>query len=260
MIHLYDGNNVMLRAMMKPMLGAARPMSLRMRYEHCVLQPAGSQIWCWDGFGHNERRREVYPPYKMKREPMGEDMFAQIKLWRQCLEHSNAVQVEVPGWEADDVISTLSRHFCRAGIHVTIHTNDMDYAQLLNQGNVTLDGVNTKDIHPRWLALYKAMVGDPSDNIAGIPNFGPKAWAAVHEHLPQIERAIAQGNPAGFVGLPFKPGVLAWLQDEENVVLLQNMLLITHFMDVPEDELEAGIKIGGLDRPKAHALLGRFFL
>lgn len=260
MIHLYDGNNVMLRAMMKPMLGAARPMSLRMRYEHACAQPVGSQIWCWDGRGHNERRREIYPLYKMNRTPMAEDMFSQIRLLRECLGHAPVTQIEVPEWEADDVISTMARRFAKAGLLVTIHTNDMDYAQLLALGNVTLDGCNDKGVPARWIPLYKAMVGDPSDNIKGIPGFGPGRWAAMEDYWPQIERAIVAGAPAGFVGLPFKPAALAWLQDEENIDLLRRMLLVTHFMDVPDDELSAGITAGELDRDAAHAKLGRFFL
>jgi hypothetical protein len=267
-IHLYDGNNVMLRAMQKPMLGAARPMSLRMRYEQTCAAPAGSQIWCWDGKDHNERRREIYPRYKTNRTPMAEDMFAQIKLWKDCLRFSPATQITCSGWEADDVISTLARRFAKQGLLVTIHTNDMDYAQLADLGNVTLNGVNTKGIPARWVALYKAMVGDQSDYIAGIPGFGDTikegrrtgAWAAVQDHQPQIERAIVQGNPAGFIGLPFKPAVATWLADEENVKLLQNMLCVTHFINVPDDELNAGVVLGNLDRDSAHAMLGRFFL
>jgi DNA polymerase-1 len=260
MIHLYDGNNVMLRAMQKPMIGQARPMSLRMRYEHCCAQPVGSQIWCWDGFGHNERRREIYPRYKTNRTPMADDMFSQIKLWKKCLTLSTATSIECQGWEADDVVSTLARRFARAGVRVTIHTNDMDYAQLLGLGNVTLDGVNTKDVPGRWVALYKAMVGDSSDFIAGIPGFGHKRWEAMQDHWPQIERAIAIGDPAGFVGLPFTKAVAAWLTEQENIDLLQNMLLVTHFINVPDDELEAGITHGEFNRAEAHNLLGKFFL
>lgn len=260
MIHLYDGNNVMRRAMEKPMIGAARPMSLRMRYEHCCAQPVGSQIWCWDGYQHNERRREIYPLYKMNRTPCAEDMFAQIKLWRDLLKHSTATQICVEGWEADDIIATMARRFVARGIPVTIHTNDMDYAQLLDCSGVTLNGVNTKGVPPRWIALYKAMVGDQSDNIKGIPGFGPTRWLEMEDHWPQIERAIRAGQPAGFIGLPFKPAVLAWLQEPDNVELLQKMLLVTHLMDVPNDELNGGISAGTMDRDAATKLLGSFFL
>jgi hypothetical protein len=260
MIHLYDGNNVMLRAIHKPMLGAARPMSLRMRYEHCCSQPAGTQFWCWDGRDHNSRRQEIYPRYKTNREPHGEDVFTQIQLWKDVARHSPAIQITVDGWECDDVVSTLARRFARTGVPVTIHSNDMDYAQLLTLPNVTLNGVNTKGIPGRWVALYKALVGDTSDHIAGIPNFGHKSWEVMEPYWAQIERAIVQGNPAGFVGLPFNKGVAAWLTDQSNIDTLQAMLTVTHFIDVPEDEIVGGMYVGEMSRAEATALLGKFFL
>ena len=68
------------------------------------------------------------------------------------------------------------------------------------------------------------------------------------------------GDPAGFVGLPFKPAVLAWLQREENVKLLQAMLTVTHFENVPDDELDGGIKQGIYNPMAAHSRLSEFFL
>jgi hypothetical protein len=260
MINLYDGNNVMRRAMEKQQVGPASPMTLRQRYEATIAKPKGTEIWVWDGYKHNERRQAIYPLYKTNREPAAMDVFAQVKLWKEILTMSTATQVEVYGWEADDVISTLTRRLSSKGVPVNIHSNDMDYAQLAHLPGVTLVGVNTKGVPARWVPLYKAMNGDTSDNIKGIPNFGHKRWEAMEDHWAQIERAIAQGNPAGFVGLPFKPGVIAWLQDQENVNLLQAMLTVTYFEDVPDDELEGGIKNGELNRMAAHQRLTEFFL
>lgn len=260
MIDLYDGNNVMRRAMERHQLPSARPMSLRQRYEATCAATAGTQLWIWDGYQHNERRRAIYPPYKMNRPPIAEDIFAQVTLWKDILRFSPAVQVTVQGWEADDVISTLAGRFAKTGLPVNIHSNDMDFAQLTRLPNVTLVGVDTKGVEGRWVPLYKAMVGDKSDNIDGIPGFGPKAWDALQDHWPEIERAIVAGDPAGFVGLPFKPGVLAWLQGKNNIELLQAMLTVTYFDTVPADELEGGIIQGDVDRMAAHARLSEFFL
>lgn len=259
-VDLYDGNNVMRRAMERPVVGAPSPMSLRQRYEAILAEVPGSQIWVWDGFKHNERRQAIYPLYKANREPAAADIYAQVKLWKEILTMSTANQVEVYGWEADDVISTLARQLSRKGIPVRIHSNDMDYGQLEHLPNIELVGVNTKGVPGRWVPLYKAMNGDTSDNIKGIPGFGPKRWLEMQDHWPQIERAIVAGQSAGFVGLPFKPAVLAWLQDEENVKLLQAMLTVTYFENVPEDELNGGIKEGQLDWRAAHERMLEFFL
>lgn len=259
-IHLYDGNNVMLRAAHKPQLGAARPLSMRMRYEHACMAAVGSQIWCWDGRDHNTMRQATYPRYKTNREPQAENIFAQIKLWKDLLKLSPATQITVEGWEADDVIGTIARRLAASGISCTIHTNDMDYAQLDHFPTVTLNGVNTKGVPARWVCLYKAMVGDSSDYIAGIPGFGPGAWEKIKDYWPQIERAIRVGNPDAFKGLPVTKGVAAWLTEQDNINLLQAMLTITHFFTVPDDELSGGISVGELNRQAANETLGKFFL
>jgi len=257
-IHLYDGNNIMRRQFEAATWGAPKPMSLRMRYEQACVKPAGSEIWCWDGYLHNERRRDIYSPYKTNRTPTPENIFAQIQLFRDALKHSPVTQVEVSGWEADDVIGTLVRRLAARGVACTVHTNDMDYGQIAHL--CTLNGVNLKGVPPRWIALYKAMCGDTSDNIKGIPGFGPGRWGEMEPHWPAIEAGIRAGSKEGLLGLPFKPAVKAWLSSDENIDLLQAMLIVTHFQNVPDDELEGGIHHGVLDRPAAHALLGRFFL
>ena len=258
-LDIYDGNNVMRRAFeQRGQLAGQRPMSLRMRYEHAMAQPAGTQIWCWDGRAHNERRREIYPQYKMNRNPTPEDIFAQIRLWRDIAKHSPIIQFEVHGWEADDVIGTLVRRFAAKGYHCRVHTNDMDYGQIAHL--CTLNGVNMKDVEPRWVPLYKALCGDSSDNIDGIPGFGPGRWKEMQSHWPAILQAIVTGTPEAFADLPFKPAVKRWLADQANVDLLQNMLLVTHFQEVPDDELDGGAHFGEPDRAAALELLEKYFL
>jgi hypothetical protein len=255
-INLYDGNNVMRRAMeTKYQMPGERPMSLRQRLEATSAAAPGTQIWVWDGKEHNARRQAIYPRYKTNRPPTPMDVYAQVRLWRELLAHTSAVQIEVHGWEADDVIGTLVRK--RPGLF-TVHTNDMDYGQVAHL--CTLKGVNMKGVEPRWIALYKAMCGDSSDFIAGIPGFGPGRWLSMQPHRAQIERAIVNGTPAGFVDLPFKPKVKAWLLEQENIDTLRAMLTVTHFCNVPDDELEGGITRGTPNLMAAHERLSEFFL
>lgn len=252
MINIYDGNNVMFREAMRPYMPGENRMTLRMR----MIQTRASDIWVWDGYQHNERRQAIYPKYKTNRKPKPMDVTSQVKLWKKVLRHTAATQIEVHGWEADDVIGTLVR--ANPPGTFKVHTNDMDYGQVAHL--CKLDGVDLKGVPPRWVCLYKALRGDTSDAIDGIPNFGPKRWEEMEEHWPQIERAIVQGDPAGFDGLPFKPSVKAWLQDQQNIDLLQAMLTVTHFETVPNDELEGGMLIGRPNLTEADAVLKEFFL
>ncbi len=250
-MNIYDANNVMFRAAMQPAMPGQHRMSLRMRFESA----APSDIWVWDGWEHNERRQAIYSKYKTNRTAKPMDVTSQIKLWKELLKHTPATSIEVHGWEADDVIGTLVRKMPGKAI---VHTNDMDYGQVAHL--CTLNGVDMKGVPPRWVCLYKALRGDSSDAIDGIPNFGPARWLEVEEFWPQIERAIAAGDPAGFEGIPFKPGVRTWLAVQENVDQLQAMLTVTHFENVPDDELEGGIRVGTPNRLKGHQILTEFFL
>lgn len=258
MINLYDGNNIMRRQYEKTT--GSPILDMRRRFELMASEPVGQNIWVWDGFNHNARRREIYPKYKTNRLPTPEDVYAQIKLWKDVMKHTNAIQIEVTDWEADDVISTMAKKLSASGVAVAIHTNDMDYAQLQGLPHITLQGVNTKDVPARWVPLYKAMVGDTSDNIDGIPGFGPKRWVEMEPYWTQIERAVVNGHPSGFEGMPFKPKVAGWLTDEKNIELLQQMLMITYFYPVPDDEISGGIHRGQLDYKTGSDKLRTFFI
>ena len=261
MIEIFDGNNVMLRALNDMVLPGQTRMTIRQRYMTALNAAPGTHIWVWDGYRHNDRRKEIYPRYKGNREPMAEDMFSQIQLFRELLCLSNAIQVEADGWEADDLVGALTHKFAARRVPVTINTNDLDYAQLSVLPNVTLNGVRRPDdLPPRWIALYKATVGDPSDNISGIPGFGPKTWEGLKDWWPQLERAIQQGNPGGFAGLPMPKRIATWLSSQDNIDLLQAMLLITHFHPVPDETLAKAIKPGRPDYRAADETMRRYFL
>lgn len=251
-IQAFDGCNILYRALSDTSLHAAKGMNIRQRYN--TLQ--ATDIWVFDGFGHNARRREIYPPYKMNRPPTPMNITAQLKLFKALITMSPATLIEVDGWEADDVLGVLARK----GAPIKIFTNDMDYAQLAHLPNVTLDGVKSKDVPARWIPLYKATVGDSSDNIAGIPGFGPGAWLNLQPCLDQFERAVITGQGKAFTAFPVTPAVAKWLAVDANIKLVQQMLLITHFFPVPEDELNAGITRGVPDPAAANALLGRYLL
>lgn len=256
-IHIFDGNNVMLRDLDS---ATHQQLSLRQRYA-AANQPGDLHIWVWDGAHHNERRKVVYPDYKGNRKPMGEDRFAQIHVFREALTHSNAWQIECRGWEGDDVIAAMVRKLsARGDVPITIHTNDLDYAQLRTYPLVHLNGVKPCPCPPHRLPLYKALVGDPSDNIKGIPSFGPKAWEALETYWEEIQHAVEIVSETIIKSIPFKPAHKSWLLNPPNLMLVRAMLVITRFFDVPDDELEAGIQKGVYNNVAADQLFRRFFI
>src|SRR3546814_6748469 len=111
--------------MTTPALPGQKRLSLRQEYQRTQT---GTHIWVWDGVRHNDRRKAIYPEYKAKREPMAEDHFAQIRLFRELLTLSPAQQFCVDEWEADDVVATLARKLAARGVSVTKseeHTSEL---------------------------------------------------------------------------------------------------------------------------------------
>lgn len=255
-VNIYDGFNVLLRDTNKLMHGR---MSLRQRYEF-IRRSNEMNIFVWDGAKHNERRREIYPRYKMQRTPIAEDVFSQIKLFREILTHTHAHQVECAGWEADDVISTLARSFAHKGMNVEVQSNDLDYAQLQSHYLITINGITKSPCEARLIPIYKALVGDSADNIAGIPGFGDKAWEAMLPHVDDIEDFVRMKNQASLLALPFTPRVLNWLKLPENIETLNNMYKIVHFYHVDDFDINNGISRGTPNHEAALALFKRFML
>ena len=130
-------------------------------------------------------RDELFAEYKANRPAMPDELSAQIEPLLEVIDALGLPILQVPGVEADDVIGTLARQACAAGMHTLISTGDKDMAQLVNE-QVTLvntmsgtvldpDGVQAKfGVPPARIADWLALVGDSSDNIPGVPKCGPK--------------------------------------------------------------------------------------
>ena len=86
-------------------------------------------VFVWDGRNGNERRRKLFPDYKMKRRLPDENIFKAMDLFREVLRHSKALQVTVPEYEADDVIASLVATF-KENIDVQVHSTDRDLTAL----------------------------------------------------------------------------------------------------------------------------------
>ncbi|HYO43249.1 MAG TPA: DNA polymerase I [Candidatus Limnocylindrales bacterium] len=157
-------------------------------------------------------RHERYAEYKGTRTRMPDDMREQIPKVRDVVAALAFPVYEREGFEADDVIATLTGQAEAAGLDVTILTGDLDMLQLVSERTrlmVSLRGgvSNTVSydlarIQERWglrpdqMLDYKALKGDPTDNIPGIPGVGEKTaskliatWGsldALYEHLDEV--------------------------------------------------------------------------
>jgi 5'-3' exonuclease len=252
MIHIYDANNY-FRRMMEDTTSSL-PLPRRAYVDASTAKHV--EVYVWDGYNHNARRREFFPGYKI-RPPVSEDIYSGLNFLRQILIHTPAVQVEVPEWEADDVIGVLARDWARKGHQVTVHSNDLDYFQLLDTPGISLPGVkNPSGVPAKYLPLYKTLVGDPSDKIPGIPNFGPKAFEALEAHWDTIIEYIE--HKGWYDDVPFKPKHYAWCI--ENQDLIYAYWKIVHLWNVPLDLIEKHTYAGIPNPAAAETLLRKYML
>lgn len=258
MIEIYDAN-AHLRTQLTRSDGAA-PFGPRMLYGSVCNSP-NPQIWVWDGSDNNELRRAIYDPYKRRDYTNMENVFAGLKLYRRLLAHSPAIQIEVPHFEADDVCATLARRYAEQGHQVRVYTNDFDFFQLTVDPRISLRGVRQRDdVPPQYVRLYKALRGDTSDKIPGMPGFGDGTWAKFKELWPVMDAALRDQDAEAFRALPFTAKPRGWVADDENFDLLCKFYQITQMFDVPTELIDKHTTAGAMNPNAAEALFQEFML
>ncbi|MCA1847898.1 MAG: DNA polymerase I, partial [Actinobacteria bacterium] len=154
----------------------------------------------WDG-GMPAFRVEIFPEYKANRSSMPEELRVQLDHLDEILEAMNIPAIRAEGFEADDTLATLSKRVPE-DVELFIVTGDQDAMQLVD-GSVkvlrTTRGVSeTKaygreevigdyGVTPEQIPDYKALVGDPSDNIPGVRGIGPKGAASLLREFGSVE-------------------------------------------------------------------------
>ena len=239
-IQIVDGNNFLLHLLRQDQSGFAARVAVA-GVRACLKPP----LIVFDGPGGNDRRRARYPDYKTKRGEMGEDLFATMKFIRSLLAYVPCAMIQVPGYEADDVIGTMAISYATRGQKVHVLTTDRDLYQLAAIPGVEV-AASYDHVRPEMVRAYKAVVGDPSDNIAGIPRFGEKAWEKIDQRA--LLRFLAE-RPVDLDKLPAIGFGLAhekWVRDNLDLFLAGHD--VTGLIQVPEDLMRKHMTIGS-DRP-----------
>src|SRR4029078_1906026 len=139
--------------------------------------------------GRPQFRFDAYPEYKAGRPSMPDDLRSQFPIVRELATMMNIPIRELEGYEADDVIGSLVQHTKRAGVDAYIVSGDLDGLQLVNDhvrllttrmgvaATVIYDEAKVMErygLRPDQMLDYKALKGDTSDNIPGVPGVGEK--------------------------------------------------------------------------------------
>jgi len=147
-------------------------------------------------------RNEKYADYKANRPPMPEDLSVQISRIHEVVEAYRLPSLAVPGFEADDIIATLTQQAKEQGWNVVIVSGDKDLMQLVGEGVQMWDpqrdavydpeAVKKKfGVGPDRLTDLLGLMGDTSDNIPGVPGVGQKTAAGLLDQFGSIEGIYA---------------------------------------------------------------------
>ncbi len=153
-------------------------------------------VVAWDSKTSTKRRREIYPEYKAGRVKPGDDFYTQIPLLKELVDELGWNFLEVEEYEADDIIGTLSRQADevlnkdgKCEYETYIISSDLDMLQIVDEnthmwrilkGFSNIEQIDVKELETKYGILksqfldLKALKGDASDNIPGVPGVGEK--------------------------------------------------------------------------------------
>lgn len=138
-----------------------------------------NSIWVFDGKNSRSQRQAFFPEYKIRAKDQDTsqdtlDMYREKDRFKdEILPSWGAIVLDFDNWEADDIIYNLVKFLDV----VKVRTTDKDFWQMLKfNPNLVLPETNPLETHWKDVVLYKALVGDRSDNIKGLKGFGNTSW------------------------------------------------------------------------------------
>ena len=232
-------------------------------------------VVAWDSPTSTAKRKAIFADYKAGRVKPGEDFFAQIPLLKELVGNLGWSFVEVDKYEADDIIGTLSRQADEAGDYMTyIISSDLDMLQIVDantkmwrilKGFSEIQEIDVAEIEEKYGIMksqfleLKALKGDNSDNIPGVPGVGEKSAVkllnqyetldGIYRHLDEIKGSLhdklVAGKKSAYMSLE-----LAQIMFDAPVKLAE----------IPEFELNNERIVQGLTRLKFNSLIRKFEL
>jgi len=251
---LIDGNALMHRAYHAlPPFKTSKGVSTNMVYgffsvlHKCVIDYEPSHLLvCFDTPARTFRN-ELYEKYQAQRPKVDDDFIEQIPLVKEAVKASNIIQIEKDGYEADDLIGTISHSFQD---QVLILTGDKDIMQLVNDHIIVVSPQigfskshlynkeevwNKLHVFPSQIPDYKALAGDPSDNYPGAKGIGPITAQKLIKQYGTVENLYSQidGMDKGRI-----KNIL--MECKKDVLMAKKLAIILTNVEVPINPNDAG--------------------
>jgi DNA polymerase-1 len=150
------------------------------------------------------QRKLAYSEYKSQRPPTPDPLKVQIHVIKELINLLGIKLLEMPGYEADDLIAYLTQKAKREGFRVKIYSPDKDVLQLVEGSQVVVINPISEEVFdenkviekfgvpPQKLADYLALVGDKTDNIEGVKGVGPKTAINLLNTFGSVENILAR--------------------------------------------------------------------
>lgn len=150
-------------------------------------------------------RQTIYPAYKATRRETPEALIPQFPILRQAVEAFDVAQVEMEGYEADDLLSTYARLAHERGIEVTIVSSDKDLMQMVGSGVTIFDPMKQRvvdveqvlekfGVTPDKVVDVQSLAGDSTDNVPGVSGIGLKTAAQLINEYGTLENLLANAE------------------------------------------------------------------
>lgn len=153
-------------------------------------------------------RHEIFKEYKGTRSPMPDELREQVPVMKEVLLAMGIVIMEMPGYEADDILGTLAKKAEKEGIEVSLVSGDRDLLQIATDtikiripktkgGKTEIEDYYAKDVEAKYQVNpvqfidLKALMGDTADNIPGVPKVGEKTATQLMVQFGSLENIYA---------------------------------------------------------------------
>jgi len=155
--------------------------------------------------GRTTFRNALYPDYKANRASMPDDLVPQISPIKEMVRAFNIPALELPGFEADDIIGTIARVCREEELPVMVVTGDKDLMQIVTDSVRLLDTMKDKEsgppevverfgVGPELVIDILGLAGDSSDNIPGVPGIGEKTAMKLIQEFGSLDELLARAG------------------------------------------------------------------
>lgn len=196
-------------------------------------------LFALEGQGKN-RRKILDPRYKQNRQEVPKELLLQLPIAIEWIQKMGFVNLSVDGYEADDVIASVSVLAHKKGLNVRIISHDKDLYQLIDSQTYIYDPIKKIEIHeeqcqekfgvlPCEFIDYQSLVGDSSDNVAGVKGIGAKSAQKLIKHFQNLESLYQRSDEIAQVLTPRLQKII--LDSKDEAFLAKS--LVTLVKDIP---------------------------